>query len=227
MGFEIVGLTGGIGSGKSTVGRMFAQLGVPVVDADQIARRVVEPGTPGLEAVVEAFGASILSDDGALDRAELGARVFGDAEARRRLESILHPRIAAASGERLSALAKEGHRYALYEAALLVENGSYKMFGRLIVVAVGAETQLARVQARDDLSETAAKKRVRSQLPLEEKIAVADFVIYNDGTLEETRAQVRSVHEILNRGVSSEGVSSEGVSSEGKDALDEGAEGDS
>ena len=193
----MVGLTGGIGSGKSTVARMFAELGVPVVDADQVARDVVEPGTEGLAAVVERFGDEVLDEDGRLDRAKLGQRVFDDAAARKELEGILHPRIAAASLARFQALAQEGHPYALYEAALLVESGRHRTMGALVVVAVDAETQVARVRSRDALSAEDARKRMAAQLPLAEKVAAADHVIRNDGSLDETRARVREVHERL------------------------------
>lgn len=197
MGFAIVGLTGGIGSGKSTVARMFADLGVPIVDADQVAREVVEPGSDGLKAVVAAFGEDVLDPDGRLDRAKLGERVFGDEAARKRLEGILHPRIAARSMERLMALSKEGHAYALYEAALLVENGSHRMMGALIVVAADEARQIARVRARDGLDEDAARARIASQLPLADKVAVADYVVHNDGSIEETRRRVEEVHREL------------------------------
>lgn len=197
MGFAIVGLTGGIGAGKSTVARFFEELGVPIVDADQVAREVVEPLTEGLAEVVAAFGESVLDDDGALDRAKLGKRIWGDDEARARLESILHPRIGARSMQKLSALAGEGHPYAMYEAALLVENGSHRMMGALVVVAVDEATQLARVRARDDLDEEAIRARIASQLPQVEKVALADYVIENDGSLEDTRRRVAEIHELL------------------------------
>lgn len=197
MAFAVAGLTGGIGSGKSTVAAMFSELGVPVVDADRVARDVVEPGTDGLAAVVEAFGDGMLGKDGRLDRAKLGERVFDDEAARKRLEGILHPRIAAASMARFAQLAEEGHPYAIYEAALLVESGRHRMMGALIVVAVDEATQVARVEARDALSAEAARKRIAAQLPLAEKVDVADYVIRNDGDRDETRAQVREVHASL------------------------------
>lgn len=197
MAFAVAGLTGGIGSGKSTVAAMFSELGVPVVDADRVARDVVEPGTDGLAAVVEAFGDGMLGEDGRLDRAKLGERVFDDEAARRRLEGILHPRIAAASMARFAQLAEEGHPYAIYEAALLVESGRHRMMGALIVVAVDEATQVARVEARDALSAEAARKRIAAQLPLAEKVDVADYVIRNDGDRDETRARVREVHASL------------------------------
>jgi dephospho-CoA kinase len=197
VGFAIAGLTGGIGSGKSTVARMFAELGVPVVDADQIARDVVEPGTEGLRAVVVELGDDVLDAEGRLDRAKLGARVFDDERARKKLESILHPRIATQSMRRFAELAQEGHPYAIYEAALLVENGSHRMMSALIVVAASEATQIARVRARDGLDEEAARARLRAQLSLAEKVAVADFVIENEGSLDEVRARTREVHHAL------------------------------
>lgn len=198
VAFGVVGLTGGIGSGKSTIARLFAEQGVPVVDADQIAREVVEPGTAGLAAIVERFGAEILAPDGALDRKRLAERVFADEGARKELEAMLHPRIAQASMQRFAELASEGHPYAIYEAALLVENGSYRMMSALVVVTAREETQIARVMARDGLSEAEAEARVAAQLPLEDKVRVADYVIENDGSLEDARARTREVHRALN-----------------------------
>ncbi len=197
MAFAVVGLTGGIGSGKSTVARVFAEAGVPVVDADVIAREVVEPGTEGLEAVLVAFGRDLLGSDGRLDRAKLGERVFSDPAARKRLEAILHPRIAAASMARFAELAREGHPYAIYEAALLVENGSYEMLSALVVVSASEATQVSRVRARDGIDEDAARARIAAQLPLAEKVRVADYVIENEGSLEETRQRTLAVHRAL------------------------------
>lgn len=197
MAFAIVGLTGGIGSGKSTVARMFAELGVPVVDADQVAREVVEPGTDGLRAVVDAFSTDVLQEDGTLDRKKLAERVFADADARRKLESILHPRIAAASMDRFRELAREGHPYAIYEAALLVESGSYRWMQAVVVVSASERTQIERIRRRDGLDCEAARQRIAAQLPLKEKVAVADYVISNEGDLEATRARTLEVHRAL------------------------------
>ncbi len=195
----VVGLTGGIASGKSTVGRMFADLGVPLLDADDVAREVVEPGTEGLEHVLEAFGRDLRGPDGHLDRKRLGAKVFGDPEARKRLNAILHPRIAARSAQRLADLTRAGSPYVLYEAALLVENGLHRTLAKLIVVRAQRAAQLDRLIQRDGLSEGEAAQRIDSQLPLEDKIAVADFVIDNDGEREATRAQVVEVDRTLNQ----------------------------
>jgi dephospho-CoA kinase len=185
---HVFGLTGGIASGKSTVGRRFAARGVPVVDADDLARAIVAPGTEGLAAVVEAFGPGVLAADGSLDRAALGALVFADPEKRKQLERITHPRIAMAGQARMIALGAAGHRLACYEAALLVEAGTAAMFRPLVVVAASEPVQIARTMLRDRCDEAAAAARVRAQKPLAEKIAVADHVIWNDGTRDEVIA---------------------------------------
>lgn len=199
MATPVVGLTGGIACGKSTVARRFAALGVPVVDADAIARDVVRPGTSGLSAVREAFGDGVLATDGALDRKALGARVFGDDAARRRLEAILHPRIAAESAARFRSLQDSGAPYLLYEAALLVETGRHRDLAALVVVAASPGTQLARLVARDGEGEDAARRRIAAQMPIEEKVSVADHVIWNDGTIADAHARVDEVHAALVR----------------------------
>ena len=193
----IVGLTGGIASGKSTVARAFRALGVLVVDADEVAREVVLPGTVALGDIVRAFGPSVLDAAGTLDRKALGAIVFGDAEARKKLEAITHPRIFARSMELLGSGATGGAPYSLYEAALLVESGSYRMFATLVVVAARRETQLRRLMARDGIEQKDAEARLDAQLPLDQKIGVAGHVIWNDGELESLEAAVLDVHKAL------------------------------
>jgi dephospho-CoA kinase len=193
----IVGLTGGIASGKSSVARILSELGIAIVDADQVAREVVAQGSPGLAAVVEAFGPGVLGKDGALDRKALGALIFADADKRRLLESITHPRIFARSMERLAAVGASGAVYGIYDAALLVENGSYKMMQALVVVAAPRALQIARIIARDGLSEADAEARIDAQLPLEKKVEVADHVIWNDGDLGVLRERTLSVHTLL------------------------------
>ena len=190
----VIGLTGGIACGKSAVAALLAERGVAVVDADQGAREVVAPGSDGLAAVVEAFGAGVLSPDGTLDRKRLGERVFGDEAARRRLNGILHPRIAQWSAERFMALAAEGRPFAVYEAALLVENGAHRAMGGLIVVTARPEVQRARLMARDGIDAAAAQARIDAQWPLEKKVAVATEVIDNSGDREALRAQVLGLH---------------------------------
>jgi dephospho-CoA kinase len=178
---RLFGLTGGLASGKSTVAARLRELGIPVIDADQLAREVVAPGTDGLSAVVAAFGADVLDASGALDRAKLASIVFSDPERRRTLNGILHPRIAALTATRAAELATQGHTLACYEAALLVENGLADAFRPLVVVAVPPEMQVARAMARDGATEEQARARLAAQLPLADKIRVADHVIDNSG----------------------------------------------
>ncbi|MBO6936334.1 MAG: dephospho-CoA kinase [Deltaproteobacteria bacterium] len=197
MGKPTVGLTGGIASGKSTVAEFFRRLGAAVVDADQVARDVVAPGSEGFIAVVDEFGAAMVGEDGSLDRAKLGALVFQDPGARKKLNAITHPRIAAESRRRIAEELASDAPYVVYEAALLVENGLAKAFQPLIVVAVSPEEQLARLMARDGSTAEEAQKRIDSQLPLEKKLELADHVIRNDGALPETEQQVSEVHEAI------------------------------
>ena len=192
-----VGLTGGIASGKSTVGRLFGKLGASVVDADEVAREVVERGSEGLAEIVGAFGSEVLDADGSLDRKRLAAIVFEDAACRKQLEQITHPRIFARSMQLMAAAASRGEPLAIYEATLLVENGSYRMFQALVVVAASEQTQLRRVAARDGLDAAAARARMTAQYPLEKKVAVADYVIWNDGDEAELEARTREVHAAL------------------------------
>lgn len=188
-GLKVLGLTGGIGSGKSTVARLIAGLGVPVLDADQLSREVVEPGQPAHAEVVQAWP-EVAGADGRIDRKHLGAIVFADPAARARLEAIMHPRILALSEARFADLAAKGHTLAFYEATLLVETGRYKDFDGLVVVTASPETQLERVLARGGLTEEQAQARIDAQLPLLAKVRVADHLIDNDGPLAETQAQV-------------------------------------
>jgi dephospho-CoA kinase len=193
MGIQMFGLTGGLASGKSTVAARFRAQGVPVIDADQLARDVVAPGTPGLAAVVEAFGPGALLPDGSMDRAAVAAMVFGDPEKRRTLNAIIHPRVAAASAERVAALDAEGVLLGCYEAPLLVENGIADAFRPLVVVAVPEEVQVARAMVRDASTEAQARARLAAQLPLSAKVAAADHVIDNTGTREETERRADEV----------------------------------
>lgn len=190
----VIGLTGGIASGKSTVARLLLERGVAIVDADQLARDVVAVGTEGLEEVVRAFGDGVLSEDGALDRAKLGAIVFSDPAKRAALEAITHPRIAAAG---LAAIAS--HRdgpapYVVYEAALLVETGRHTTFPGLIVVAVSPAAQFERLVERDGFTEAEARARIASQMPMEAKVAVGTWVIHNDGDRHDLEREVDRVH---------------------------------
>lgn len=192
-----IGLTGGIASGKSTVARVLAQQTAGVVDADQIAREVVAAGSEGLREVVAAFGPEVLAPDGSLERETLGAIVFGDPQARMRLQAITHPRIGRLSAQRLAALQHSDAPYVVYEAALLVETGAHKGLDALVVVAADEGLQISRVMQRDGLSEEAARKRIAAQLPLARKIEVADFIVYNDGSLRELEERTLELHKQL------------------------------
>ena len=200
-----VGLTGGIACGKSTVARLLRERGVPVVDADQASRAVVEPGRPALAEIAEAFGEGVLAADGSLDRAALRALVIGDSEEktarRRQLEAITHPRIFAEVAERLQTHAAAGAEIAAVEAALMVETGSYRHYAALLVVACSPEVQLGRLVAREGISLDEARRWVNSQLPLVEKIKVADFVIRNDGDMDALRQATAVVWEAVCRRV--------------------------
>jgi len=189
-----MGLTGGIASGKSTVAAMLRELGAAVVDADALAREVVEPGRPALDEIVARFGRGVLAPDGRLDRSKLAAIVFADPEARLALNAITHPRIAQLAAERGLALAAAGAPLVFYEAALLVENGIHRGLSALVVVSVPPEVQLARLVERDGLSKEEARMRLAAQLPLSEKVKVAHHVIDNSGSLSETRSQVERVY---------------------------------
>lgn len=193
----IVGLTGGIASGKSAVAAMLGSLGAGVVDADAVAREVVAPGTEGLRLVVDEFGRDILNGDGTLDRKRLGAVVFSDTRARARLNAILHPRIAALSAQRIAALQITDVPYIVYEAALLVEGGLHRAMSALIVVTSDTSTQQSRMLARDGLDSDEALSRIAAQLPTADKVAVADFVIENNGSLPELQERARHLHRQL------------------------------
>jgi len=189
---KIYGLTGGIGSGKSTVSRMFRERGAEVLDADVIAREVVEPGTPGLAAVAERFP-GVVGPDGRLDRAALGARVFGDAAERAALNALLHPLIGQRFLERTQALADAGVERILYDAPLLIENRLHGAMEGVVLVWVPRELQRARLMRRDGLDEAAAEARLAAQLPLDGKREHATWVVDNSGGLEATQAQVEEV----------------------------------
>jgi dephospho-CoA kinase len=187
---KLVGLTGGIGSGKSTVARLIAARGVPVIDADVLAREVVRPGQPAY-AEIAAQWPDVIAEGGAdIDRRRLAARVFGDAAARARLEAITHPRIQARMYEVAAELARQGHRLAVYEASLLVEAGRSGDFDALVVVTADEEQQLQRTMARDGSTRAQALARLRAQLPLAEKVKLATHLVDNTGDLEATRRQV-------------------------------------
>ncbi len=182
-----IGLTGGIGSGKSTVSGLLAARGAVVVDADRIAREVVEPGTPGLATVVEAFGDAVLAPDGWLDRPALAAIVFADPEARRRLDAIVHP-LVRARGRELEAAAPPGS-VVVHDVPLLVETGQASSFDLVLVVLADVETRVARLVQRGLTAED-ARARIAVQATDEQRRAIGDVVLDNSGTEEELAAQV-------------------------------------
>ncbi|MDP9343151.1 MAG: dephospho-CoA kinase [Actinomycetota bacterium] len=193
----LVGLTGGIGSGKSTVAAMLAERGAVVVDADDLARRAVESGTPGFHQVEKAFGPSVLRPDGSLDREALAAVVFRDPESRRKLESIVHPEVARLFMEERGR--HEGtDRVLVYVVPLLVENGLQGMFDVVLAVTADEATRLARLEARG-MAPEAARERMAVQLPDADRERVADVVIRNDGSREDLERRVDEVWADLTR----------------------------
>jgi dephospho-CoA kinase len=189
-----VGLTGGVGSGKSTLAKLLAGHGAVVIDADAIAREVVEPGTPGFDAVVEAFGADIVGPDGRLDRPALAAIVFGDEQRRVQLNAIVHPLVGQRTIEVAQAAAPDA--VVVYDIPLLVENDMAGGFDFVIVVAADVATRLARLEARG-MAEADARERMAAQASDEQRRAVADAVIENDGSLDDLGAAVDAVWERL------------------------------
>jgi len=193
---RIIGLTGGIASGKSTVAGMFRELGAAVIDADALAREAVEPGSATLEAIDRRFPGTV-SVEGVLDRSALGARVFGDAAEREALDALVHPRVRALYEARLRALEAAGTPLAVYDVPLLYETGLEGQVDAVVVVTVPESVQLNRLQARSGLDAQAAVARVRSQLPLEEKARRATYRVDNSGSLSETERQVREIWRAL------------------------------
>ena len=204
--FLLVGLTGGIATGKSTVSAMLRRLGCMIIDADVLAREVVAPGEPALTEIVREFGPAVLQPDGTLDRKALGAMVFGDADRRRRLEAITHPAIRARFAARLAALEAEGFDgVVVFDAAVIVESGGHRMLDRLIVVVTDEATELGRLVARDGIDVAEARRKIASQMPLTEKAKHADHVIDNSGDRAATEAQVRRVHAALRADLAARG----------------------
>jgi dephospho-CoA kinase len=193
-----VGLTGGIATGKTYVGKVLQELGCELIDADRVAHAAIEPGQPAYEELIEEFGPTILDAEGRIDRARLGALVFADAARRARLNAIVHPRVYEAQAAWLSAVAvRDPRAIAVIDAALMIETGSYRRFDQLIVVHCRPELQLARLQERNGLTLEAAQLRIGAQMPNHEKLAYADFVIDTSTSFEETRRQTEAVFQSL------------------------------
>ena len=198
--FLLVGLTGGIATGKSTVSEMFRRLGCVIIDADVLARDVVAPGEPALARIAAEFGADVLHPDGTLDRKKLGAIVFADPERRQRLEEITHPAIRDRFLRRLTDLEGQGFEgIVLWDAPLMIESGGYRVMDKLVVVATDEATQAARLRARDGVDAAEAERKIKSQMPVAEKAKLADYVIDNATDHAATEAQVRDVHAALLR----------------------------
>jgi dephospho-CoA kinase len=183
---HVFGLTGGIGSGKSTVAARLMEHGLPVVDADALAREVVLPGSPGLAEILTSFGSEVLCPDGTLDRSHLAAMVFERDSAREALEAILHPRIRAVASQRFADIEARGEPLACYEVPLLFENGLQDSLRPVVVVVAPDAVRIDRVVARDRSTEDRARARLRAQLPLTDKAARADHVIDNGGSVAAT-----------------------------------------
>ena len=192
-----VGLTGGIATGKSHVRAVFDALGVPTIDADVLAHEAVAPGTPGFEAVKARFGPDVVDSRGALDRRKLGSLVFADEQARKDLEAIIHPGVVTAIERWFSSLDAQAHPFAIADVPLLYEASRERDYDVVIVTACELPTQIRRVMARDGITETEARQRIAAQLPIEEKIRRADYVIKTDGLLASTNAQVHDVYRQL------------------------------
>jgi dephospho-CoA kinase len=194
----IVGLTGGIASGKSLVAKVFQDLGAHVIDADKIVHELLEPGQQAWEEVVEYFGPGIVFPDKTIDRRKLGEIVFNHAEKRTWLNQCLHPKVFAAYSSRVKHLCERApHAIIVLDAALLIETGYHKKMDRIVVVYATQEQQMERLTSRDRFSREQALVRIRSQMPLSEKRKQADYVIENTGTREETEHQAREIFQKL------------------------------
>jgi dephospho-CoA kinase len=195
---QLIGLTGGIASGKSTIASRLAEHGAVVVDADRIAREVVEPGRPALAAIAERFGPGVIAADGSLDRPALGAIVFADEEARLALNGITHPAVLAESTARFAAAAAaDPDAIVVYDVPLLVESANEYPFELVVVAHAAADTRIDRLVALRGMDRAEAERRIRSQATDEERLAVADILIDTDGSLEHTRQQVDALWDHL------------------------------
>jgi len=192
---KIIGLTGGIGSGKSTVAKIFSKLGADVIDADEIAREIVEPGKITWKRLLSEFGKEMLNDDETLNRSLLAKVVFEDKTKRARLNSIMHPRIQEEIISRIDKYRSANEaRVVIIEAALLVERkGLLKLLDKLIVVSVDGKSRISRIKKRDNLSSEEILSRVRSQISDDQKIKLADFIVDNTGSIERTELQVKKI----------------------------------
>ena len=192
---KLVGLTGGIASGKSTVAKILESLGAAIVNADTLSREVVGTGREALKEIVAAFGAEVLQPDQTLDRQKLRTIIFNNPDARRKLESIIHPRVRALAEQRIREHTAAGYGVIVYEVPLLFEGNLHEWLRPVILVACDVDTQLQRLQQRDGLDRAQAQKHIDAQMSLAEKRRLADYVIENNGSLDELKRQVEAVLE--------------------------------
>lgn len=189
----IIGLTGSIATGKSTVAEMIKEIGLPIVDADMVARQVVEPGTPTLAKIVEHFGEQALLEDGTMNRAYIGQIIFHNPDERGALNAIIHPAIRGEMLRQRDELVANGAQHVVMDIPLLFESNLLHYGDKILVVSVHPDIQLARLMTRNELSEEEARARIATQIPIAEKEQKADAVVYNNGTIEETRLQLEKI----------------------------------
>ena len=189
----IIGLTGSIASGKSTVAKMIESYGLPIVDADVVARQVVEPGTPTLKKIEEAFGPEVIAHDGSMDRAKVGSIIFHNEEMRKTLNGIIHPAIREEMLRQRDEFISFGEKNIFMDIPLLFESKLEHFVEKIIVVSVNREVQLQRLMERNGFTEEEANARIATQIPVKEKEQLADAVIHNNGTLEDTAIQLQNI----------------------------------
>lgn len=197
---KLIGLTGNIACGKSTVAEIFNELGATVIDADKVARDIVDKGRPVLQKIIGHFGTEILNEDGTLNREKLGHQVFNDEKQRQILNNITHPEIFKEIGNLIEKHRSEGKKIIILEATLIIEREKLKdMIDKLIVVSASKDVQITRLENRNGFTKQQALKRINSQIPTEEKIKQADYVIYNNSDIKNLKNQVEAIWEKLNK----------------------------